>query len=270
MKPIASFVSRHPLASFVMLAYLLSWWMVVPTQGIPLVYGPFFAALIVVALIGGKTGLKDFMRRVFRRGAGAGWYALAAAVPIGVAFTAAGLNLLLGATAPAVIDWSQPLRAVPFRLLFSGMWEEPGWTGFVLPLLLERFARRRHGMWIAVGLTAAIRIGWHLPLMFYGDIYWTDIATMLAAQLIYVWFYLRTGRSVLPLMLLHLMNNTVSGDFVTRWFTGADWVRFYWLLAAVWCAVAALILLVSKINGSRPTMATDGDAVLPEHAVPAA
>jgi hypothetical protein len=178
-------------------------------------------------------------------------------VPIGVAFTAAGLNLLLGATAPAVIDWRQPLLALPDRLLFSGMWEEPGWTGFALPLLLLHFAGRRHGVWIATALMAAIRIGWHLPLMFYGDIYWTDIAAILAAQLICVWFYLRTGRSVLPLMLLHLMNNVFSGDFVTRWFTGADWIQFYWLLAAVWCAVAALFLLVSKLRGHgwrlRPT-----------------
>ncbi len=164
-------------------------------------------------------------------------------------------------------DWSQPLLALPDRLLVSGMWEEPGWTGFALPLLLDRFAGRRHGVWIATGLTAAIRVGWHLPLMLYGDIYWTDIATMIAAQLIYVWFYLRTGRSVLPLMLLHLMSNAVSGDFVTRWFTGADWVSFYWLLAAVWCAVAALILLVSKLRGPRQAMATYPNAVLPEHPV---
>jgi hypothetical protein len=68
MRPITSFVNRHPLATFVVLAYLLSWFLVLPTQGGMIPHGPFFAALIVVALIGGKTGLKDFMRRVFRRG----------------------------------------------------------------------------------------------------------------------------------------------------------------------------------------------------------
>jgi hypothetical protein len=93
---------------------------------------------------------------------------------------------------------------------------------------------------------------------------------MIAAQLIYVWFYTRTERSVLPLMLLHLTNNAFSGDFVTRWFTGADWIRFYWLLAAMWCAVAALLLLVSKLRGSRQAITTHADVVLPEHPVPSA
>jgi hypothetical protein len=45
-------------------------------------------------------------------------------------------------------------------------------------------------------------------------------------------------------MALHLLNNTVSGEFVTPWFTGADWVRYFWLLAALWSAAAALLLVV--------------------------
>jgi hypothetical protein len=270
MKPIRSFVERHQFATFIVLAYLLSWLTVLPTEGLLLPHGPFFAALIVVWIIGDRAGLKDFVKRVFRRGAGTPWYALALALPIGITFTAAGLNLLLGAAAPATIDWSQPFVVLPIMLLLSGMWEEPGWTGYALPHLLDRFAKHRSGIWITSGLMAVIRLGWHLPLMLYGQIYWTDIVTIIAVQFIFVWFYTHTARSVLPIMLLHLVNNTVSGEFVTPWFTGADWVRYFWLLAALWCVVAALILLVSKLDEPRRARSTHADAALPDHPVPSA
>lgn len=171
MNRIKSLIVGHPLATFIVLAYLLSWLIVLPTGGMLLPHGPFIAALIVSACIAGKAGTKTFIAQVFRRGAKLRWYALALALPIGITFAAAGLNLLLGADAPAAIDWSTPLLALPIMLLFSGMWEEPGWTGFVLPRLLDRFADQRLGFWISSLLMAGIRVGWHLPLMLYGQIY---------------------------------------------------------------------------------------------------
>lgn len=74
---------------------------------------------------------------------------------------------------------------------------------------------------------------------------------MVSAQLIFAWIFTRSGRNVLPIMLLHLMNNTISGEFVTPWFTGADWVRYFWLLAALWAVAAGLILLGSTLYGNR-------------------
>lgn len=106
MSSIASFVKRHPLATFVALAYLLSWCLVLPSQGMLIPHGPFFAAIIVVALTAGKAGLKDFFARVFRQGAALRWFALAFALPVGITFSAAGLNLVMGARLPSTIDWS--------------------------------------------------------------------------------------------------------------------------------------------------------------------
>jgi hypothetical protein len=73
MKSIASFVKRYPLAIFIVLAYLLSLLIVLPTGGMLLVYGPFIAALIISACIVGKRGTKGFVTSVFRRGAGLRW-----------------------------------------------------------------------------------------------------------------------------------------------------------------------------------------------------
>ena len=140
MSIIRPFIKDHQLGSFVVLAYLLSWLVVIPTGGLLLPWGPFVAALIVVALVEGKAGMKALLVRIFRAGAARPWYVLAIALPIGITFAAAGLNLALGAKTPASIDWSQPFMVLPIMLVLSGMWEEPGWTGYALPPLLDRFA----------------------------------------------------------------------------------------------------------------------------------
>lgn len=99
---------------------------------------------------------------------------------------------------------------------------------------------------VAILLMAVIRVGWHLPLMVYGHIYWTDIALIVAAQVVFTGLYIGASRSVLPIMLLHLLNNTVSGEFVTPWFEGADSIRYFWLLTALWCGAAAISLLMGS------------------------
>src|SRR5262245_11246575 len=111
MHTLRLFVKRHPLVTFVALASLLSWWPL-PLGGM-LPWGPMFAALVVVGLTEGKTGLKVWGRRVVRRSGELGWYLLAAALPGTLALTAAGLNILLGAPAPDHVDWIQPFIVWP-------------------------------------------------------------------------------------------------------------------------------------------------------------
>jgi predicted exporter len=44
-------------------------------------------------------------------------------------------------------------------------------------------------------------------------------------------------------MLMHAMNNTISGSFISPMFSGADSVRQAWLFAALWCAVAIVVVV---------------------------
>lgn len=60
---------RHPLISFFVLAYGLTWPViplvsVSPLLGLPALFGPAFAAIIVVAVTQGKTGLKDLLSQL--------------------------------------------------------------------------------------------------------------------------------------------------------------------------------------------------------------
>nr|MDQ3736412.1 CPBP family intramembrane metalloprotease [Actinomycetota bacterium] len=136
-----SLVKRHPLITFFVLAYALSWWPailyafdLVPT---PIVgFGPFLAALVVLAITRGKTGVVELLRRMVRWRVGLRWYAVALLLPVVITLAAAAFNVLLGAQAPSSVElggWTS-LFSTFFILLFipgfGGTWEEPGWRGY--------------------------------------------------------------------------------------------------------------------------------------------
>jgi membrane protease YdiL (CAAX protease family) len=224
--------------------------------------GPSLAALLVVGLSEGKAGMKVWWSQVVRRGGDWRWYAVAAAIPLLITFTAAGLNFLLDAQLVAPIDWSIPFKVLPMMLVFSGMWEEPGWTGYALPRLYERFGLSAAGTLSATLIMAVIRTGWYLPLMLTGRIYWSDIVLVLAAQIVFTWLFNRTGGVVLAVMLLHLVNNTISGMFVGGWFTGSAWVQLSWLLAGLWSFLAAGLLILDGAHLGRK-QDVDSDTKVP-------
>lgn len=265
MKPFRAFIKRHQLFSFVVLAYLIAWLPVLAGGNGLLPHGVLLAALIVVGVSDGKAGVKAWWGRVIQRRHDWRWYLLAAAIPPAITLLAAGLNRLLGAQLPAQIDWSIPFQVLPIMVLVSGMWEEPGWTGFALPHLFQRFGASAAGVLVATLIMAVIRVGWHLPLMLSGNIYWTDIVLIIAVQMVIAWLFNATatkgiGGSVLAVMLLHLVNNTVSGEFVQQWFTGADWVRQSWLLAVLWSLLAIGLFLLTYRQLDRK-VATGGEEI---------
>ena len=245
MKTTYSFIQRNSILIFVLLAYLISWSIVLPTHGLILSWGPMLAALIVVRLMQGRTGVSTFWKQVAYRGGGLGWYVFGLSIPVCVTLAVVGLNTYLGAKISQSFDWSAALRSLPLLLIAGGQWEEPGWTGFALPHLLKRFENTPYGAFAAALVVAVIRTAWHLPLMLYGHIYWSDILLNFAYQIVVTWLYMKKN-SVLIIMLLHLENNCISGQIAQHFFSGADWVRYYWLHAIVWCLLAVGVLLLAK------------------------
>ncbi len=86
---------------------------------------------------------------------------------------------------------------------------------------------------------------WHLPLMVVGQINWSDLVLVIAASVVVAWVFNNAEGSVLIAMLLHAMNNTISGSFFSPMFSGADSVRLSWLLAALWWAVAVVVVVAT-------------------------
>lgn len=256
MKLITTFVKNNPFVVFVVLAYLLSWWPALLAAGL-LPHGPLFAALLVLWLSEGKAGVHAWWRQLMQRSVAWRWYAVAAAIPVVISFTGAGLNFLLGAQLAGPIDWTIPFTVLPMMLLLSGMWEEPGWIGFALPHLYKRFGSATLGTLTATLIMAVIRAGWHLPLMLSGSVYWSDLVFLLAFQFVFTWLFNGSGGAVLAVMFCHLLNNIFDGAFVSQWFTGADWMSDAWLRAALWSLLAlALLFVVGLQLGRKPAVPT--------------
>jgi membrane protease YdiL (CAAX protease family) len=250
MGTITTFVKRHPLVAFFVLAYALTWPLiplvsVSPLWGFPALFGPALAALIVAAITDGRAGLRDLLSRLIRWRVGVRWYAVALGLPMVLALTAAGLNLLLDAQTSVNFGGLSVLNFVVFALIVG---EELGWRGYALPrLLAERSA-------LAASLILGALWGvWHLPTFFvpgapqYGLPFSAFVLLTMAYSVVMGWVYVHARGSVLIASLLHGAINLSQGFFLG----GVDPAKEYWLLAAVYGVVAFVLVVVAGWNLSR-------------------
>lgn len=259
MHPVSSFVKQNRLITFVVLTYALSWWpALLRVEEIEIAaFGPFLAALAVLGLTEGRSGVKTLLGRMVRWRVGARWYLIALALPILLSGLASYLVVLLGAPAPSaeqLAAWPGISIAFLIALLVPGMggaWEEPGWRGYALHRLEAKWSR----LWAMLPLWIMIVV-WHLPLFLSGSIEWADVFNMVGGVIIYNWLYHRSGRSVLLIMIMHAMNNAASGEFFSPMFTGVYSAQQAWMRSLLWGAVALVVLVANW----RWWTQTEGDA----------
>ena len=263
----ASSLARHPLLTFTVLTLVISWLPVIPyALGVfpaPLLAsGPFLAAIVTVAVVGGRKGVRAYFRRLIRWRVGVGWYVVAFLAPVAGWAIVAYVNVLLGAAAPTraqLAGWSLIVTATLGFLInpLGGAWEEPGWRGYALPLLL-----RRHSALVASAVLGVMWALWHLPLFLTGLIPWPDAALVFALSFVFTAIYLRTAGSVLIAFLLHASING-AGEFFLGLFAAGDRVRMYWIMAAL-CAVVVIVAIVVSRNRWRrvPAVRDNDDAAI--------
>jgi membrane protease YdiL (CAAX protease family) len=248
-----SMMRRYPLAAFFVLACALSWWPwilysfdIVPN---PIVgFGPFLAALVVLGVTEGRSGVVGLLRRMVRWRVGLQWYAVALLLPIVVTLTAAVLNIfLLGAertsSAAELGGLSSFLTMFFLWLLIPGLagtWEEPGFRGYALPRM--QVGRSALLASLILGVLWAL---WHSPFVATGEDIWIDAFLFpIIWSPVYAWLFNNANGSVLIVMLFHNMNNSFSSGFVGQMFSGADSVNQAWLRLALWCVVAIVVVVV--------------------------
>src|SRR5215208_4632724 len=133
-----SLVKRHPLITFFVLAYAISWvgWPLYAAGIWPfpfLATGPLISALIVIPISQGLSGLRELGSRMIRWRVRWYWYVVAVGLPLAVLLVTVGLNVALGAGAPSLAgvgSSSTLLMVFAVRLinpLDGPMGEEPGW-----------------------------------------------------------------------------------------------------------------------------------------------
>jgi hypothetical protein len=245
---ILSFIKRHPVVTFATLAYLLSWWSAPFTNGQIMPQGPAVAAVIVLAFTSGRSGLRNLWHRITHWRVAWYWYVIGPGIIASYIAGAYALNLLMGAS---VINTPHlPTMGTFIELLLLGGWlEEPGWSGYALPKLQERFANRSNGALLATLGVGVIRAIWHLPLFIYGHIPWFDVVVSeIAIQLIITWLFNRSGGSVLIVMLFHLASNISGAVINSSVFTGIEWTNYFALFIALQSLIALGILWRSGLK----------------------
>jgi membrane protease YdiL (CAAX protease family) len=251
--------------SFLVLSCLLSWIpaalqaarLAVPGPPITGV-GPFLAAVIVLGATQGRAGIGRLLRSMVQWRAPARAYLAALGLPLLVSGSAIALNLAFGAARPSGADLALWVD-VPIVLLLlllipgtGGAWEEPGWRGFALGRLEERFGARTGPL-----VLGGFWVFWHAPLFWTGDILWPDVLTIVAASVVMGAVFHAGRDSVLIAMLCHSMNNAVGGSYASQLFHGHDQITLGVITAAGWWLIAGGILIRAR-RGPSAAGATRG------------
>jgi uncharacterized protein len=269
-----SLVKRHPIITFFVLAYAISWvgWPLYAAGIWPIPFlatGPLIAALIVIPLTQGRAGLRELGSRMIRWRVRWYRYVVAVGLPLAVLLVTVGLNVALGASAPSLAgvgSLSTLLMVFAVRLinpLDGPMGEEPGWRGFALPGLQTTLSPLVTTLILAVLIT-----GWHLPTFlieggFQPSIFVGGVVGTVAVTFWYTWLFNRTGGSVLLVLVAHSTQGTIK--IGAPWSTSADVAQAILIYAFVASAVAIGLVIFDRKAWRGPAAA---EATTPPQAMP--
>jgi membrane protease YdiL (CAAX protease family) len=272
-------IKRHPLVTFFLLAFGITWIVWVPrAAGVPVgvvgdawTWTPAIAALLAAALTGGRAAVRDLGARLVRWRIGWQWYLVVILGPIAFSLAVAGIYVLLGGSwadaAPLALR-EGPLLLLPLFLLMlaltDGLGEELAWRGFALPRLLTRYNA------LVASLVLGVLWGlWHLPLVWtegatmYQQPVWLFLLDITAKSVLFTWVFLHTRGSVLLAMLLHAATNlfVVSPNLTTS----GDLTLLLLAAAAKWVLVVVVIVVAgtSLVRNRRPEPEALPPEVLP-------
>jgi membrane protease YdiL (CAAX protease family) len=231
-------VTQHPIVAYFVLAFAGSWLVELPVvlsqAGLGLLpvtlpflpffvlmpfTGPALAAFVMAALTDGKLGISRLLRRYVQWRVAVPWYLLVLFGP--------PLILLMGASAlygmtplqALIRQWplilSGYLAGLPLTLVLGGpLGEEPGWRGFALPRLQQRY-----GALLGTLVLGTLHGLWHFPLFLVAGAYapltvsgfLLFVLGVICNAIIWTWVFNHTGGSLLTMILLHTAVNSSGG-----------------------------------------------------------
>ena len=269
-------IAEHPVRAFLILALAINWLLMLPgllsTSGfgvlpvdLPLkpfillasIVGLALPALYITRTIGGRASMRALLRQALGWRVGLGWYVAALfAIPLAII---AAASLWHGAAPFGALAANWPLifsallpKALIIALLVS-IWEELGWTGFLLPRLEAGL-----GVLPAVLITNTLQALVHVPLLFiaggladgpripiseYPTYLMYLFVLSLGIRVVMTWLFNGSGGSLLIVALFHAMwNVTASEDFLATFVPGGSGNLAYGTLAVV----AFLLIVLTR------------------------
>lgn len=227
------FIKRNPLLAIYIVMFTLAWSVMIPqalySQGVTSTpvpeileiftgWSPGIAALIVSAMVAGRSGVSEVFGRFLIWRVGFRWYLVGTFLMAGIILGGVGLHVIFGGPPPVIPAVGQPvwdiaLTFIVFILLLSLFnTEEIVWRGIAVPRLQERY-----GALAVVLLIAIPEVALHLPSFWITDnpfyqtvgVTWF-LAFSIAMVIIYIYVFNMTKGSLIIVTLLHASQNTWS------------------------------------------------------------
>ena len=245
MSSVSSVVRRHPIITFFVLTYAIGWGCI-PFWTFQ-AGAPFIAALIVVPLTQGLSGLKELGLRMIRWRVRWYWYVVAIGLPLVVSLVYVGLNVAGGAGVPSLTFTSLTTFLMMFAIRMVNpadgpLGEHPGWNGVALPGL-----QADRSPLLATMILAPLVAGWHLPLFFLEEgglqppILVGGLVTTMALTFWYTWLFNHTRGSVLMVVVAHSVEGLIQAQG--------------WIYMGVWLAVAIGLVVFDRKAWRAPAPA---------------
>lgn len=279
---ISKFLSEHKVFSFLGLTFLISWGitlLVALQTGIPgsaddvdrlfsvalmgLLIGPPISGLLLTGLLYGKEGLKSFSSSLLKGKLSLGWYAFVLFLTPVVTFTILFiLSRFSPSYLPKIFGFDEKLSVIFSGIaigLMGGLFEETGWTGFLLPEL-----RKRHGVFLSGLIIGFIWGLWHCLVTLWASGDWDGafvpilflppfvfyMLVLPVFRILMVWVHEKT-QSLLMIVLMHA-GLTASTLFIFQPAVAEKkLVLYYLILAAVLGLIVGCLALSGRKNGLK-------------------
>jgi len=265
-------VRRYPLISFFVLAFGLTWAIMVPQvlgsyglipfpELIPLLivmgYGPTFAAVIMSAVLGGRSAVGELLGRMLIWRVGWRWWGVTLFLNAAVVGGALVLYAMLGNPLPPLPVLAPALVLdIVLTFVISGLinGEEIGWRGFATPRLLQRY-----GTVGTVAVLGTMQTLFHVPIFFNngqsaaggqnGMPFLAFAASVFGLVILSTWLYQNTRGSLLIATVFHASANTWTTIFQIP----SSSPTFLWLMAGVTLLAAVIALATTWRRSANPS-----------------
>jgi uncharacterized protein len=227
-----------------------------PLHGVFLSLGAGFAAFLVTAALSGQPGVADLTRRIVRWRVPVRWYLIALlSVPVGATLISL---VIYGRQALATPSggWPRALAEVAavfvLQLVLFQLAEEIGFTGFLQHHWQDRYHPLKLTLYVA--LLWAV---WHLPDHFAEEgwgvqalisapvVFGFEVVSLFFARALFVWFYNRTGYSVLLVAIFHASFDAAINQLSYDVVPASNTARFL-IFSAVIILFATTVIIATK------------------------
>ena len=142
MKALSQITNRSPLIVYFVMAYAFAWILypliaTSPIYGVPGLFAPALAAIIICWTIGGRAQVARLLNRLAIWRVNVIWYAVALGLPVVLTLLVAVFAGLFGGDPSLHFAPITPLALIVFVFVVG---EEIGWRGFAQPQLEKRFS----------------------------------------------------------------------------------------------------------------------------------